>query len=248
MTVEDDKKTPPEPAEIKPVSDAEIEYLTGPKPSPPEPAAESRPEANPLADEAKPAKPKHRRKESEAHPSHEPKDHRKEVEHLKKALRDLEARAVALETEASVREREAADFKDKYLRMAAETENMRKRLDREKNEFYQYALAEILREILLVMDNFERALKAGEETDGRGLREGVELIHKQLLDLLRKQGVTAIVRQDRRFDPEIHQAVVTEESAEVGEAVVGEELQRGYMLNERLLRPTLVKVLLPKKD
>jgi molecular chaperone GrpE len=241
---DEEKKSHDEPVEIKPVPDAEIEYLTGPDTPPPAASADSPPKET---EEAKQAKDKPRKKESDARVHREPKDLRKEVEHLKAALKEVEARAAALEAESSARQVEAAEYKDKFMRMAAEAENIRKRVDREKNEFFQYALADLLKDIIQVMDNFERALKAGDETDGRSLREGVELIYKQLVDLVRKQGVTLVVREGRHFDPEVHQAVSTEESEEVTEAVVGEELQKGYMLNDRLLRPALVKVLLPKK-
>ncbi|MBM3294628.1 MAG: nucleotide exchange factor GrpE [Candidatus Aminicenantes bacterium] len=224
MNDEDAHKPAGPPDEIRPVEGAEVEYLDVP------PAAE-----------AKPGRGKPRKKDSGSHPGSASKDQRREVEDLKTALRELEEKAAA-------RESESAALRDNYLRLAAEMDNQRKRLEREKSDYFQYALAEWLRDVLQVTDNFERALKTGETADGPGFREGVELIHKQLLELLRRQGVVPIVRGDRRFDPQVHHAVVTEESPDVDEAVVGEELQRGYLLNDRLLRPAMVKVLLPKKD
>jgi len=248
MNDEGEKKLPDEPADIEPLDGAEVEFLTEPGPAPPADGDKSAGGEAEALGQARPGKAKARKKAHEAHPHGEAKELRHEVERLRKALRELEEREAAAEAEAAAREKEAAEYKDKFLRLAAEMDNLRKRLEREKSEFFQYALADLLREILQVVDNFERALKAGDETGGSSLREGVELILKQLLDLLRKQGVVPIVREDRRFDPEVHQAVLTEESAEVGEAVVGEEMQRGFLLNDRLLRPALVKVLLPKKD
>ncbi len=127
-------------------------------------------------------------------------------------------------------------------------DNLRKRMEREKAEFFQFALADLLKELLSVLDNFERALQSAPGSDPAGFQEGVGLIHKQLTDLLRRRGVTPIEAADTAFDPSIQQAIVTEASAEVEEPKVAEELQRGYRLNDRLLRPALVKVLVPGKD
>jgi molecular chaperone GrpE len=144
--------------------------------------------------------------------------------------------------------REIALLKDRYLRTAAEMDNQRKRLDREKSEHYQYALSDLLKELLTVVDNFERALASGDEADPEAFREGIGLIHKQMLDFLCKRGVTPIEAGSDLFDPAIQQAIVTVESAETDEPRVAEELQRGYRLHDRLLRPALVKVLVPRKD
>lgn len=151
------------------------------------------------------------------------------------------------EAEIKHLKKEIAKLKDEYLRQSAEKENLRKRLEREKNEFYDYALSELLKEFLVVLDNFERALESQDETDGKSFREGIQMIYKQFRDLLLKQGVTPIDIKEKKFDPYLHQAFVTEESTEVKEPQVSEELQRGYKLHDRLLRPSLVKVIVPKK-
>ncbi len=156
---------------------------------------------------------------------------------LKKAQDELEAL-----------KQERDQIKDDYLRQAAEKENLRKRLEREKNEFFQYALSDLLKELLAVQDNFERALGSGDTDDCKSMRDGVELIYKQFSDALKRQGVTAIVRDSDAFDPRIQQAFMSEESEDVEGPTVGEEFQKGYMLHDRLLRPALVKVLLPKKS
>lgn len=142
---------------------------------------------------------------------------------------------------------ERDDLKDKFLRTRAEMENLRKRFDRERTEYQQYALSEFLRELLIVLDNFERALKSRDQTDGKSFQEGVEMIYRQYLELLKKQGVRPIESGGRTFDPAIHQAVLTEESETVAEPEVAEVLQRGFWLQDRLLRPAMVKVLIPKK-
>jgi|YNPBryunderm2012_1023409.scaffolds.fasta_scaffold00013_17 molecular chaperone GrpE len=141
------------------------------------------------------------------------------------------------------------EFKGRLLRNLAELENIRKRTEREKEEYYQYALSDLLKELLSILDNFERALKTSEEeTNGKTFREGVELIYRLMLNLLRKYGVQPIEIQDRKFDPALHHAVMSEESEEVTEPEVKEELQKGYLIHNRLLRPSMVKVVVPKKN
>jgi len=151
------------------------------------------------------------------------------------------------EAEAKVLRQERDELKDKFLRALAEMENLRKRAEREKSEYFQYALAEVLRDLLTVVDSLERALEAEERADGKLFGEGVRMIHRQFLDVLARQGVTPL-RQvvGKRFDPELHQALSSEEADDVQEAVVSEELQKGYRLHDRLLRPALVKVKVPR--
>lgn len=151
------------------------------------------------------------------------------------------------ETEIKTLKKDIEKFKEEYLRQLAEKENLRKRLEREKNEFYDYALSELLKELLVVLDNLERALESKDQGNGKSFREGVEMIYKQCRDLLMKQGVTPIEIKEKKFDPYLHQAFATEESEEVKEPEVSEELQRGYKLHDRLLRPSLVRVIIPKK-
>ena len=139
--------------------------------------------------------------------------------------------------------RERDTLQDRLLRTAAEFDNYRKRMDRDRRELSDYAVADILSEFLPILDNFERALSAATgSADAEGLRKGVELTHKQVLDLLKKRGVTPIAALGADFDPRFHQAVIHEQSNEHREGEVMQELQRGYMLGERLLRPAMVKV------
>jgi len=152
------------------------------------------------------------------------------------------------ETECRSLKKDIEKIKADYLRQLAEKENLRKRFEREKSEYYDYALSEFLRELLEVMDNFERALESRDEGDGKSFREGVQMIYKQYRDLVLKQGITPIEIEENKFDPYLHQAFMTEESDEVDEPEVSEELQKGYKLHNRLLRPSLVKVIVPKKD
>ncbi len=161
--------------------------------------------------------------------------------------KSLKSKLKKKEAEIKALKREVEQLRDKYLRALAEMDNLRKRQEREKTEFRNYALSDFLREFLVILDNFERALQCGDQTDGKTFREGVEMIYRLTMDLLLKKGVVPIEVKDKRFDPARHQAVMTEESDEVKEPEVAEELQRGYLHHERLLRPTMVKVLVPKK-
>lgn len=142
--------------------------------------------------------------------------------------------------------KELKEAKEEQLRQLAERENLRKRLDREKNEYYQYALSEFIKDLLVVLDNFERALEAQE--GGKDFKEGIEMIYKQYKDVLKKQGVHPVEIEDGEFDPNFQQALITEESEEVEKKEVSEVMQKGYMLHNRLLRPALVKVAVPKKE
>jgi len=162
------------------------------------------------------------------------------VKLLKNKLRKREA-------ELKLLKKEKEELKDKYLRKLAEMENLKKRVEREKTEFYHYAFSEFLKELLIVLDNFERALKSGVQGDGKSFREGVEMIYRQYLDLLMRKGVAPIEIKNKKFDPNLHQAFITEESEDVEEPEVDEELQKGYSIHNRILRPALVKVIVPKK-
>ena len=137
--------------------------------------------------------------------------------------------------------REKDSLQDRLLRTAAEFDNYRKRVERERRDLADYMKADILAEILPIVDNFERALQAP-SSDTDSLRKGVELIHKQKHDFLRKRGVTPIEALGADFDPNFHQAVIHETSPLHREGEVIEELQRGYMLGDKLLRPAMVKV------
>jgi len=133
-------------------------------------------------------------------------------------------------------------LQDRLLRTAAEFDNYRKRIDRERREQSDAAAFSLLSEVLPVVDNLERALQSPSGPEAAGFRAGVELILRQLVDLLRKRGVTPIEALGADFDPRFHQAVSQEASDAHRDGEVMEEMQRGYMLGDRLLRPAMVKV------
>jgi molecular chaperone GrpE len=140
-------------------------------------------------------------------------------------------------------QRERDDFYDRLLRKTAEFDNYRKRIDRERREQADQAVTDLLLELLSVVDDFDRALTvdAGPD-DGGAYRKGVELIHAKLHDLLKKYGVRPFDALGEDFDPNVHQAVMHEVSPDRREGEVIGELQRGYKIGDRLLRPAMVKV------
>jgi len=139
-------------------------------------------------------------------------------------------------------QRERDDYYDRWVRKTAEFDNYRKRVERERREQADQTVTDLLTDLLLVVDDFDRALSAESGESAAGYRKGVELIHAKLHDLLRKNGVRPIEALGADFDPNVHQAVLEEVSPEHREGEVIGELRRGYMINDRLLRPAMVKV------
>ena len=139
---------------------------------------------------------------------------------------------------------------EQLLRRQAEFDNFRKRMERDRLESQDRIRTETLRHILPIIDNFERALKHApvrdDEGNDGGLRTGVELIYKQLVDLIDKQGLEPIKAVGQPFDPHLHEAVTTTPTDEFTENTVLEELQRGYLYNGKLVRPATVRVAVRK--
>lgn len=129
---------------------------------------------------------------------------------------------------------------DRLARSQAEFENARRRAGREQQEFRDYATVDAIRSLLPVLDSFERALQV--KAEAGDFRSGVELIYKQLQDAFSKLGVRRIPAKGERFDPHHHEAIELVETADAPDHEVLEELQHGYKLKERLLRPAMVKV------
>ena len=129
---------------------------------------------------------------------------------------------------------------DRLARAQAEFDNARKRAAKEQQDFRDFAMADAIRSLLPVVDNFERALQAKSET--ADFRAGVELIYKQLRDVLTKLGVQPIEAKGQQFDPHVHEAIEMVETLDAADHEVLEEWQRGYKFKDRLLRPAMVKV------
>jgi molecular chaperone GrpE len=137
---------------------------------------------------------------------------------------------------------EKQELYERLLRKQAEVENFRKRIQREKEEFLQHATSDLVRALLPTLDGFERALKHGDAKVPEQFYKGIELIYKQLADVLGRAGLTPIETAGKIFDPHLHQAVETVESQEHRDHEILEELQKGYKLRQRLLRPAIVRV------
>jgi len=139
-------------------------------------------------------------------------------------------------------QRERDELRDRLLRTAAEFDNFRKRTERERREFAEWATADLLGDVLAVLDDFERALAVPAPPEARAYRDGMELVHRQLLDFIKKRGVVAIATEGQDFDPAVHQAVAHDEAPGARDGEILDELRRGYRLGERLLRPAMVRV------
>ena len=135
---------------------------------------------------------------------------------------------------------ERDDLKDLLLRRQAEFDNFRKRAEREKSDFAQYAGMEIVKELLPILDDFDRALKI--ETADTEYAKGVGMIHKRLFESLKKQGLEPLDTEGAKFNHELHHAVANGESGDVEDGAILEEYQRGYNFKGKLLRAAMVKV------
>jgi molecular chaperone GrpE len=138
-------------------------------------------------------------------------------------------------------QRERDDYYDRWMRKAAEFDNYRKRIERERREQADASVVGLLLDLLLVVDDFDLALTA-DAGENASYRKGVELIRAKLRDLLSKRGVRPIEALGADFDPTVHQAVIEEVSPDHREGEITGELRRGYMMGDRLLRPAMVKV------
>lgn len=138
---------------------------------------------------------------------------------------------------------EVKALQDKYLRLAAELENFKRLAQRDQREYTRFANENLLKELIPIVDNLERAIKSSKENPGSdGLIEGVELVLKQFLEMLAKFGVRPVKSVGEAFDPSRHHAVTHIESADASKKIVVEEYQKGYLLHDRVLRPAMVAV------
>lgn len=136
--------------------------------------------------------------------------------------------------------KEEEELNVRYLRLAADFQNYKRRVEKEKSDIYAYANEKIVVELLDVIDNFERALE--HSNDSEGFAEGMNMIFKQLKGVLEKSGVEEMNATGELFDPSIHHAVLTENSVEYESGKVTQVLQKGYLLNKKVIRPAMVKV------
>ena len=155
-----------------------------------------------------------------------------------------ESEETAPEDADAIREKyeaELAEKENRYLRLQADFENFRRRTRQEKEELGNLVTQNLLKDLLPFLDNFERAL-AAENSDAESLRAGVEMMYKQLVEALKKEGLEYIETKDKPFDPNFHQAVMRVEDAEKEDGTIVAELQKGYMVKGRVIRPSMVQV------
>ena len=136
---------------------------------------------------------------------------------------------------------ELDEQKDRYLRLLADYDNYRRRTQKEKSELSIQVTQDLIADLLPVVDNFERALAAtGQDADS--IRAGVEMVNRQFVSILEQNGLEAINTEDTQFDPNFHQAVMREENTEKPDGTILQELQKGYMVKGKTIRPSMVKV------
>jgi molecular chaperone GrpE len=152
----------------------------------------------------------------------------------------LEGQLAAVTAERDQLAADKADLEDRLLRSRAEFDNARRRFERERSEFVQFASIDLVKQLVPVLDDFERALKV--ETADRNYAKGVELIYQRLSETLKKLGLEPIETSGARFDPNVHQAVERVETQDAEDQTILGEFQRGYNFKGKLLRPAMVKV------
>jgi molecular chaperone GrpE len=152
----------------------------------------------------------------------------------------LEGQLAAVSAERDQFAAEKADLQDRLLRGRAEFDNARRRFERERSDFLQFAAMDLVKEIVPVLDDFERALKV--ETADRNYSRGVELIYQRLYEAVKKLGLEPIESEGKHFDPNLHQAVERVPTDEVDDQTILGEFQRGYNFKGKLLRPAMVRV------
>jgi molecular chaperone GrpE len=152
----------------------------------------------------------------------------------------LEGQLAAVTAERDQLLKEKAELYDRVLRARAEFENARRRAERERLDFLQFAAMDLVKDILPILDDFERALKV--ETADRDYAKGIELIYQRMFETLKKLGLEPIESKNAKFDPNLHQAVERVHTEEAEDMTILDEFQRGYNFRGKLLRPSMVKV------
>jgi molecular chaperone GrpE len=155
---------------------------------------------------------------------------------------ELQGQLAGVKERAITAEEETGRVREALLRKSADFDNLKRRTEKEKTDFFKFALAETFHDLLAVLDNFERALHHADASSQGDFKVGIEMIARQLSEVLKKYGVSEVPAKGLTFDPNVHEAVVREETGAVAPGTILAVLQRGYFLNDRLLRPARVKV------
>lgn len=142
----------------------------------------------------------------------------------------------------ATKDKQEESFQNQYVRLVADFQNLKRRTEKEKSDIYAFANEKIILDLLNVIDNFERAMLHVDESSDKNLANGMNMIYKQLKEVLEKNGVSEIETTGENFDPKYHHAVSTDNSSELDSGKVSEVLQRGYSLKGKVIRPAMVKV------
>ena len=150
--------------------------------------------------------------------------------------------AVTVEAVQEEKERLLAEAEDRYKRLYADFDNFRRRSRQEKEELSNVVAQNLILELLPVLDNFERALSSLSEEEAAGIGSGVSMIYRQLFGALEKAGLSIVEAEGKEFDPQYHEAVLRVEDADQAEGTIVQELQKGYSVKGKVIRPSMVKV------
>jgi len=172
------------------------------------------------------------------------KENKEAIEEVEEIVEELEEVVEDLNEEAEIDRlnKEIETLKNDYARAYADTENLKKRLMAEAEQTRKYRIQDFAKEVLPVIDNLERALSTEVNEADESFKKGVEMIYNQLINALKNEGVEQIECLDKPFDPNLHQAIMTEKVEDKESGLVIEVLQKGYTLKDRILRPAMVKV------
>ena len=165
-----------------------------------------------------------------------------EVMEQEEVVSDMKDETDKLNEEINKLQQEKEDLYQRFLRIQAEFDNFKKRSIKEREAAAKYKAQDLASELLPAIDNFERALQVEVSEANKGLLEGISMVYRQLIDALKSQGVESIEAVGKEFDPNIHQAVMQDEDDSVDSNIVIEELQKGYLIKDRVIRPAMVKV------
>jgi len=166
-----------------------------------------------------------------------------EIEKLKKELSSLKGKVEELKREAETSDKEAEEYLDHLKRLKAEFENYKKRMIKERQQIINWAVEDLIKEFLPVLDDLERAIKCAQVSrDFSSLVQGIKMVYDHFKQLLKKKGLEEISAEGEEFDPHLHEAIMRIESDKHPDNVVVEEMRKGYKFKDRVLRPAMVKV------
>ena len=159
------------------------------------------------------------------------------------------AKMIQLKQELEKEHRLATEYKEHLQRLAADFENYRKRVEREREDFIKFSKEDLIHEFLPILDNFEMALHhVKNTTDPKKIIEGIELVERQFHNILKKEDLQVIETKGKKFNPHIHEAIMHEETDKHPEGFIIEELRKGYTLSDKIIRPAQVKISKRKKE